>query len=240
MSNLANSYYAVGRHAEALQLREQTLALQKPKLGPDHPDTLSSMNNLANSYYALGRYADALQLREETLALRKVKLGPDHPHTLKSMWLVAENLAKLDRDAEALPIIDECVRLATGKIVDPGLIPAVLGVRLRHFAKSNDGAGCRQTAEMWEDLKRTDVGSLYNAACWRAVTAGVIRAGDKSEDAAKDASAEADRAMDWLKQAVAAGFKDAAHMNQDPDLEELRTRADFQQIIAELEGKTNK
>ena len=35
---------------EALTLREETLALQKAKLGPDHPDTLSSMNNLAISY----------------------------------------------------------------------------------------------------------------------------------------------------------------------------------------------
>ena len=40
MDNLANSYAALGRHAEALKLREETLALQKAKLGPDHPDTL--------------------------------------------------------------------------------------------------------------------------------------------------------------------------------------------------------
>ena len=58
MNNLANSYAALGRHADALALHEQTLALHKAKLGPDHPDTLRSMNNLANSYYALGRHAD--------------------------------------------------------------------------------------------------------------------------------------------------------------------------------------
>jgi len=76
------------------------------------------------------------------------------------------------------------------------------------------------------------------AACFRAVTAAVIRADDQSEDAAKDAAAEADRAMDWLKQAVAAGFKNAAHMKQDTDLEALRTREDFKQLIAELEATT--
>ena len=43
---LANSYHDLGRHAEALKLREETLALMKAKLGPDHPDTLRSMNNL--------------------------------------------------------------------------------------------------------------------------------------------------------------------------------------------------
>ena len=45
---------ALNRHADALQLREETLALMKAKLGPDHPDTLATMNNLAISYEALG------------------------------------------------------------------------------------------------------------------------------------------------------------------------------------------
>ena len=59
--------------------------MQKAKLGPDHPDTLASMNNLALSYADAGRNDRALKLREETLALQKAKLGPDHPDTLVSM-----------------------------------------------------------------------------------------------------------------------------------------------------------
>jgi len=235
MNNLANSYNALGRHAEALKLHKETLALMKAKLGPDHPSTLACTVNLALSYAALGRHAEALNLLEETLALQKAKLGPDHPDTLLSMRRVAASLAALDRGAEALPIVDECLRLAAGKLVDPGLIPGVMNIRLRHFAKNNDAAGCRATAGMWEDLKRADAGSLYDAACFRAVTAAVIHAGDKSEDAVKDAAVEADRAMDWLKQAVGAGYKDAANMKQDPDLEALRTREDFKQLIVELE-----
>ena len=61
MIDVANSYAARGRHAEAVKLREQTLAaLAKAKLGPDHPNTLASMSNLAASYVDLGRYAEAL------------------------------------------------------------------------------------------------------------------------------------------------------------------------------------
>jgi serine/threonine protein kinase/tetratricopeptide (TPR) repeat protein len=85
MSSLANSYFALGRREEALQLNLETLALRKAKLGTDHRDTLMSMNNLANSYFALGRREEALQLREETLSLQKAKLGLDHPDTLTSM-----------------------------------------------------------------------------------------------------------------------------------------------------------
>src|SRR5262249_54081366 len=55
------------------------------RLGPEHPDTLSSMNNLALSYDVLGRHAEALKLGQETLALRKAKLSPNHPDTLGTM-----------------------------------------------------------------------------------------------------------------------------------------------------------
>jgi tetratricopeptide (TPR) repeat protein len=89
MNNLAASYAALGRHAEAIRLHEETLALQKAKLGADHPDTLVSMNSLANSYAALGRHAEALKLHEETLTLRKTKLGTGHPDTLASMYNLA-------------------------------------------------------------------------------------------------------------------------------------------------------
>ena len=48
-----------------------------------------------------------------------------------------------------------------------------MNLRLRHFRKTGDLAGCRATAEMWEKLNRTDAGSLYAAARYRAVTAAV-------------------------------------------------------------------
>jgi tetratricopeptide (TPR) repeat protein len=238
MTGLACSYAALGRHAEALRLREETLALQKAKLGPDHPDTLRSMNALAAIYCALGRYADAVKLYQETLALQKARLGPDHPDTLLSMWGVADSLVKLDRGAEALPVIDECVRRATGQVVDPRLLPCLMDLRLRHFEKARDAAGCRQTAAMWEGLKRTDADSMYNAARLRAVTAAVFRAADRSPAGGTQADAEADRAMAWLKQAAAAGYRNAAHLKQDKDLAALRDRADFSRVVTVLPPRT--
>jgi hypothetical protein len=52
----------LGRQADALKLNEETLALRKAKLGPDHPDTLASMRDLAESYLAAGRVREALPL----------------------------------------------------------------------------------------------------------------------------------------------------------------------------------
>jgi serine/threonine protein kinase len=239
MNNLANNYFAVGRREEALKLREETVALQKARLGPDHPDTLEGMIGLGDSYAAVGRHADALGLFEEALARRKAQLGPDHPDTLMSMFAVADGLIQLGRGAEAVSIIDECVRRAAGKVVPPGLLPRVMELRLRHFEKARDAAGCRQTAEMWENLKPTDPVGLYNAACMRAVAAAVFRAADDSPEAGRQADAEADRAMAWLKQAAAAGFKDAAHMKQDKDLDVVRGRADFTDLMTTLNGTQN-
>jgi eukaryotic-like serine/threonine-protein kinase len=236
---LADSYNALGGHQAAVRLYEETLARMKAKLGPDHPSTLAGMHHLADSYAALGRYQDALKLHEETLALRNAKLGPDHAETLESMRGVAASLSKLDRGAEAVPLIDECLRRATGKVVHPRLIPTVVDLRLRHFEKAKDAAGCRATAEMWEALKRTDAESLYKAACYRAVAAAVLRAGNKSETATKDA-AEADRAMAWLRQAVAAGFNDVESMKKDTDLDAVRSRDDFRKLLKELEAGKGK
>jgi serine/threonine protein kinase/tetratricopeptide (TPR) repeat protein len=237
MSALGDSYEALGRHADALKIRQENLALRKAKLGPDHPETLFSMNNLAESYAALGRDADALKLREETFALRRAKLGADHPDTLITMSELAESLVAANRSQEASPMIDECLRLAAGKNVDASVLFSAYNARMRIYEKAKDAAGCRQTAETWEKLNRTDADSLYSAACFRSITASALRAADKSPSANRPADDEADRAMAWLKQAIGAGYKDAANLKKDKDLDTLRTRDDFKRLMAELEAK---
>ena len=235
MNNLGITYEALGRRADAVKLEVEAVKLMTVKLGPDHRITLESMHNLANNYEALGRHAEALKLREQTLSLRKAKLGPDHPDTLMSMGDVARSLFAVDRGAEAVALIDECVRLSAGKDVNPALLPAVITLRLRHFEQINDAVGCRQTAVMWEKLKRSEPDGLYKSACFRAVAAAVLNAADKSASAGNQTAAEANRAMAWLKQSIAAGYKDAAHMKTDNDLGFLRAREDFKKLVLELE-----
>jgi hypothetical protein len=46
--------------------------------------------------------------------------------------------------------------------------------------------------------------------------------------------------MAWLSKAVAAGYKDAAHMKMDTDLDFLRGREDFQKLLAELDKQQEK
>ena len=146
---------------------------------------------------ALGRRAEALELREATLARRQAKLGPDHPDTLLSRLSLASHLVRLGRGAEA-------------------------------------AADCRRAAEAWEKRGGSDAESLYNAARFRAVTAAALRAADQSPAGAQQAEAEAGRAMAWLERAVAAGYHDAAAMAADHELDALRHRADFKELLARL------
>jgi WD40 repeat protein len=69
-------------------------------------------------------------------------------------------------------------------------------------------------------------GQWYNFACIYSIASGKLS--DKKQ-------AYSDRAMDLLKTAVKAGFRDASHMKQDTDLDLLRNREDFRKLIAEME-----
>ena len=52
---------------------------------------------------------------------------------------------------------------------------------------------------------------------------------------AAEGRAEADQAMESLRQAVAAGYRKLAIMRTDTDLDSLRPRRDFQLLMMDLE-----
>jgi len=222
-----------GKREEGLKYHEGTLALQKAKTGPDHPYTLQSMCGLADNYLLAGRPAAALKLNEKALALSSAKTGRENPWAMCSAAGAARSLVALHRDTEAVALVDDCLKRATGKVNQLAL-SEMAHLRLQHFEKAKDPAGCRATAEMAEKLNPTDQTCLYNLACMRAVTAAVLRARDRSETTARAAAAEADRAMAWLKQAVAAGYNNVENMKTDKDLQALRDRKDFQRLLADL------
>ncbi|KAJ9496115.1 hypothetical protein H2202_008361 [Exophiala xenobiotica] len=101
---------------DALPLTEEVVALQKIKLGADHPDTLRSMHNLAIQYSEAGRRTEALQLTEEVVPLQKIKLGAGHPDTLRSMHNLAIRYSEAGRRLEALQLTEEVVALQKIKL----------------------------------------------------------------------------------------------------------------------------
>lgn len=90
--NWAGSYFH-GRaaYSAARPLYERAMTIREKVLGPEHPDTASSLNNLAGLLQAQGDLAGARPLYERALAIYEKLLGPEHPHTATSL----NNLALL-------------------------------------------------------------------------------------------------------------------------------------------------
>jgi serine/threonine protein kinase/uncharacterized protein HemY len=113
---LGVSLARLGYPDRAIKLFTKARSTFAAGLGPDHSDTLRSMNNLANGYNDAGQPDRALKLREETLALRRSKLGPDHPDTLRSMSNLALSYADAGQPDRALKLCEETLALTKSKL----------------------------------------------------------------------------------------------------------------------------
>ncbi len=80
------------RFAEAEPLARTTWQARARVLGPEHPDTLDSLDTYSGTLYGLGRVAEAIPLKYEILEARRRLLGAKHPDTLVSMNNLAYEL----------------------------------------------------------------------------------------------------------------------------------------------------
>jgi eukaryotic-like serine/threonine-protein kinase len=101
----------------------------------------------------------------------------------------------------------------------------------RALSRFNAGQITEAVAEIAELTKSPAWGSgqWYDFACVYAVASG--KSADKKQE-------YADRAMDLLRNALKAGYSDAAHMAKDTDLDAIRGRDDFKKLIEHLAKKS--
>jgi tetratricopeptide (TPR) repeat protein len=93
-----------GKYLEAAQIQEKKLAWTAQHLGPNHPDTATSLNNLAFLYDSQGAYAKAEPLYLRALAIREKALGPDNPDTADSLNNLAVLYSSQGAYAKAKPL----------------------------------------------------------------------------------------------------------------------------------------
>jgi eukaryotic-like serine/threonine-protein kinase len=84
-NTMGQTYTDLGLYPEAARQLERAVDLRRRALGPEHPDTLRSMNDLAMVYRHQGKYAEAESLDAQILEIRRRVLGAEHPDTLVSM-----------------------------------------------------------------------------------------------------------------------------------------------------------
>jgi eukaryotic-like serine/threonine-protein kinase len=82
---VGDAYMELGLYTQGQPHMERALELRRRELGPEHRETLTSMNNLAALYEAQGQYEKAERLFTQALDAHRRLLGIEHPDTLKSM-----------------------------------------------------------------------------------------------------------------------------------------------------------
>nr|VFJ49527.1 MAG: Tetratricopeptide repeat-containing protein [Candidatus Kentron sp. FM]VFJ57864.1 MAG: Tetratricopeptide repeat-containing protein [Candidatus Kentron sp. FM]VFK06084.1 MAG: Tetratricopeptide repeat-containing protein [Candidatus Kentron sp. FM] len=88
------------------------------RLGPEHPETLTSLNNLAMLYASQGRYGEAEPLLQQVLAAKRRVLDPEHSDTLLSLNNLAGLYWKQGRYGEAEPLLQQ-VLAAKRRVLGP-------------------------------------------------------------------------------------------------------------------------
>jgi hypothetical protein len=121
------------------------------------------------------------------------------------------------------------------------VFPRFLATYLGHVGGIHRQAGrpieaatsINQSVAILERLPTREPIDRYNLACGHAQLAGLAAVPGSGMTAA-EGRAEAERAMQWLHRAVAAGYRNVALMQRDLDLDPLRSRDDFQILMMDL------
>jgi tetratricopeptide (TPR) repeat protein len=243
---LAKSHHYLGLLCVDLIKRSESeaefrLAVKEfERLVAEHPQVNEYGFNLAPSYYELGvvlrdsrQFSEALRCWGKAIVSFEGvirDLGRDVPASLRQdlsciRQARAEVCVRLGNYRGALADWEHALALSEG--------PDRTGIRVGLIdTLGRVGDYVRATAEA-EDLLLTtaaDRDVLYQVAGMFA------HASDKSNDSTL-AQRYASRAVTLLRQAVQKGYRDVANVKKDVNLDSLRQRADFQQLVQELERK---
>ncbi|KAG9236373.1 kinesin light chain 3 [Amylocarpus encephaloides] len=93
--------FSDGRYNEAEGQFIEALEIEMRALGPEHPDTLTSMASLASTYRNQGRWKEAEDLEVQVMETSSRVLGLEHPDTLTSMANLASTFWNQGRWKEA-------------------------------------------------------------------------------------------------------------------------------------------
>jgi serine/threonine-protein kinase len=255
LRNLANALLKAGKSAEGLrQLEEARTVLQR--LASEDPAVLDFRSDLAATRDQLGLWYARTQRRDEARreleAARELReeLVAEHPRVTalqSGLATTYNNLARLRRDLgqpdQAMALYQKALgilnRLTTEHPAAPDYRDSLaytyrgLG-RIQARAGRADEAIRSLALARAIDEQRANVILLarYNLACDLALSVPLIGAGQASPSSEVQAERTkmADAAIEALRLALAAGYP-VAIPRDDPDMEALRARPDFQFLV---------
>ncbi len=255
--NRGQLYLTQGRYDEAeTALKDAGRIYGRFVSGPDVlPEYQQSQ---ARSYAILGHvYRDRVEsekaeaIQQQALQILE-KLAQEHPDVQEYAYDVgrcyyelAETADRGGRPDAALVRYDKAIDIMEGAVGKGYLAarPQLVGARInRAGALAGRGDHARATDEAEAVARQGNLHSvnLYDLACVFSRSSAAADHDTKLSpaDRTRLKARYADRAMDFLRQAVAQGWNNPRVMEKDPDIHPLRARPDFRKMFPDLEGKT--
>ena len=109
----------------------------------------------------------------------------------------------------------------------------LLEMRGTESVQAGRAADAIQAVAKLRELGTATADQLYNAACVYSLCAAAIKPEPDALTAEQSAARQQHiaEALATLREAIAAGFKDFAHMQKDPDLTPLRYLPEFKALL---------
>ena len=131
LNNLAMTYHSLGRHEEALRLRQEVYSGRLKISGEESIETLQAAYNYANSLAVMKRFEEARSLLRRAITVARRVLGESHGLTLGmrlnyAMSLYSNDGATLDDLREAVSTLEEME--PTARRVFGGAHPITIGI----------------------------------------------------------------------------------------------------------------
>ena len=218
-----------GRPVDALKLYKEAITVRE-QVAAARPDDLRNRVDLGYLHHVVGDALVALGRAEESLPAfaraidqqrAVLSRGPSaraRKYLRNSYGARAVALGRLGRHAEAAADWDQAVELSDGRERSQ-----VRAGRANSWVEA--GRVAEAVAEV-ADLTKADgwdADGWYDFACVYAVASGKLP--DRRDECAA-------RAVELLRKAIDAGYRDRAHL--DPDLAPLRGRPDFRALVESL------
>ncbi|KAM0231792.1 hypothetical protein ACHAPO_008374 [Fusarium lateritium] len=106
----------IGEYSRSEMLARTAVQTRTNILGPDYPNTLTSVFHLASTYSNQGRWEEAEQLEVEVMEAFRTNFGFDHPKTLVSMANFATHIGYQGRLDEAKMLVMKVMEIRKAKL----------------------------------------------------------------------------------------------------------------------------
>jgi serine/threonine protein kinase len=240
MNNLVQSYLTGVETAKAAAILEDVLA-RRERFVKAEPGNTAQQSGLAWTHGQIGEakqasheYAAAVPAYEKSVKIfeKLDKAGAlRYSFFRERMNIYRQRLAFCRKADQAANDLEFALHQPAEEV------PGLLDIRVRHMVKEQKLEAAVESAAKMKELAGDKPDQLYKAVCAYAVCAVAVKDAKKTVAKTSDPEELVKEAMALLKQAIAKGYKDAAHMRENKDLDALRGREDFKKLSTELEAR---